>query len=391
MEMGISKTTTSTEVTDDNSNSSSTTHTQTRNHISFAAPYAVGEKVLTNHSDCLYEAKVRQVEYRNTKGWQFLVHYLGWKKRWDEWLDLDRLMKHTEENMRKKHDLDEKLGNDKNAKVPRGSLAKSKPTNVSRGRKRRNESVIKGKPAVDPDKLVNIQIPPTLKKQLVDDCEFITHLGKLVKLPRTPNVKGILKNYFDYRLKKCGSVGDSVEEIMKGLSCYFDKALPVMLLYKNERQQYQEACPANVFPSAIYGAEHLLRLFVKLPELLFHASVEEETLMELQAHLIDFLRFLQKNQSTFFLSTYHVAEGIENSTNKQVYFFHQNDVKSDLCVCLVKPAYVYVWTQPVHVEEHKNQLHMLLRAANFFPSQIDVIPGVLLLVSLVTITFPGYL
>ncbi|RDX61873.1 Protein MRG2, partial [Mucuna pruriens] len=183
--------------------------------------------------------------------------------------------------------------------------------------KRRNESVIKGKPAVDPDKLVNIQIPPTLKKQLVDDCEFITHLGKLVKLPRTPNVNDILKNYLHYRLKKCDSMADSVEEIMKGLCCYFDKALPVMLLYKNERQQYQEACPANVFPSATYGAEHLLRLFVKLPELLFHASVEEETLVELQAHLLDFLRFLQKNQSTFFLSTYHVAEDIENSTNKQ--------------------------------------------------------------------------
>ncbi|KAG5030738.1 hypothetical protein JHK82_014343 [Glycine max] len=353
MEMGISKTTTktSTEVTDNNSNSnsnsSSTTQTETDNHISVAAPYAVGEKVLVYHSDCLYEAKLRQAEYHNTKGWHFLVHYLGWKKSWDEWLDLDRLMKHTEENMRKKHDLDEKLGNDKNAKIPRGSLAKSKTTNVSRGRKRRNESVIKEKPAVDLEKLVNIQIPPTLKKQLVDDCEFITHLGKLVKLPRTPNVKGILKNYFDYRLKKCGSMGDSVEEIMKGLSCYFDKALPVMLLYKNEHQQYQEACPANVFPSAIYGAEHLLRLFdgsvvimpfvdskmlalwvqacmslllyahVKLPELLFHASIEEKTLVELQAHLIDFLRFLQKNQSTFFLSTYHVAEGIENSTNKQ--------------------------------------------------------------------------
>lgn len=64
MEMGISKTTTSTEVTDDNSNSSSTTHTQTRNHISFAAPYAVGEKVLVYHSDCLYEAKVG-VQYYN--------------------------------------------------------------------------------------------------------------------------------------------------------------------------------------------------------------------------------------------------------------------------------------------------------------------------------------
>ncbi|TKY68218.1 MRG2 protein [Spatholobus suberectus] len=117
------------------------------------------------------------------------------------------------------------------------------------------------KPAVDPDELVNIQIPPKLKKQLVDDCQFITHLGKLVKLPRTPNVNDILKNYFDCRLKKCGPMADSAEEIMKGLCCYFDKVLPVMLLYKNVRQQYQEACPANVFPSAIYGAEHLLRLF----------------------------------------------------------------------------------------------------------------------------------
>nr|XP_007136719.1 hypothetical protein PHAVU_009G068400g [Phaseolus vulgaris]ESW08713.1 hypothetical protein PHAVU_009G068400g [Phaseolus vulgaris] len=229
---------------------------------------------------------------------------------------MDRLMKHTEENMRKKHALDEKHGIDKNPKAPRGPLAKSKSTNVSRGRKRRNESVIKLKPALDPDKLVSIQIPPTLKKQLVDDSEFITHLGKLVKLPRSPNVKDILKNYFDYRLKKCGSMADSVEEIMKGLCSYFDKALPVMLLYKTERQQYQEACPANVFPSAIYGAEHLLRLFVKLPELLFHASIEEETLIGLQAQLLDFLRFLQKNQSTFFLSTYHVAEDIKISSNK---------------------------------------------------------------------------
>jgi mortality factor 4-like protein 1 len=48
---------------------------------------------------------------------------------------------------------------------------------------------------------------------------------------------------------------------MKGLCCYFDKALPTMLLYNNERQQYQEACPNDIVPSDIYGAEHLLRLF----------------------------------------------------------------------------------------------------------------------------------
>ncbi|KAI5404255.1 Protein mrg2, variant 4 [Lathyrus oleraceus] len=165
-------------------------------------------------------------------------------------------------------------------------------------------------------------IPPTLRKQLVDDFEFITHLGKLVKLPRTPNVNDIFKTYFDYRLKKSGPIADSVEEIMKGLCCYFDKALPVMLLYNNERQQYQEACPNDIVPSAIYGAEHLLRLFVKLPELLFHANIEGDTLAELQAQILDFLRFLRKNQRAFFLSSYHVQEDVENSSDKRFCVTH---------------------------------------------------------------------
>lgn len=56
-------------------------------------------------------------------------------------------------------------------------------------------------------------------------------------------------------------MADCVGEIMKGLRCYFDKALPVMLLYKSERQQYEETVVDDVDPSTIYGAEHLLRLF----------------------------------------------------------------------------------------------------------------------------------
>ncbi|MED6218578.1 hypothetical protein PIB30_027916 [Stylosanthes scabra] len=279
-------------------------------------PFAVAEKVLAKHKGRFYEAKVRQVELKEDQ-WHCLVHYLGWKKSWDEWLPTDCLMKDTEDNMQIKLAIDEKFGHDK-TKLHRASFNKPKtPNNETRVRKRKSEALTKEESEVPPDKLVNIQIPPTLRKQLVDDCEFITHLGKLVKLPRTPNVNDIMKNYFDYRLKKCGSISNSVEEIMKGLCCYFDKALPVKLLYKNERQQYQEACPDNTTPSTVYGAEHLLRLFVKLPELLSQASIEEESLTELQAQLVDILRFLQRNQSTYFLSTYHVPDDIENSTNKQ--------------------------------------------------------------------------
>ena len=56
-------------------------------------------------------------------------------------------------------------------------------------------------------------------------------------------------------------ITDSVGEILKGIRCYFNKALPVMLLYKKEQPQYQET--NDISPSAVYGADNLLRLFGK--------------------------------------------------------------------------------------------------------------------------------
>ncbi|KAF3951595.1 hypothetical protein CMV_022778 [Castanea mollissima] len=279
-----------------------------------SAPFSEGEKVLAFHSSLIYEAKVKKIEYRNRE-WRFFVHYLGWNKNWDEWVGLDRLLKFTEENVQKQQALNQKQSIDKNTKQVRALQIIPKSPNAARVKKRKNDSASKEKGMIPLDKLANIQIPPPLKKQLVDDCDFITHLGKLVKLPRAPNVDEILKKYLGYRLKKDNSIADSVGEILKGLRCYFDKALPAMLLYKSERRQYNEAISVGP-PSTVYGAEHLLRLFVKFPELLYYAKIEEETLMELQQELVEFLKFLQKHRSAFFLSTYHAPEDIETSTDK---------------------------------------------------------------------------
>lgn len=50
--------------------------------------------------------------------------------------------------------------------------------------------------------------------------------------------------------------------MLNGLRSYFDKALPTLLLYKRERQQFeQQINDPTASPSTIYGAEHLLRLF----------------------------------------------------------------------------------------------------------------------------------
>ncbi|XP_048396312.1 male-specific lethal 3 homolog isoform X4 [Stegostoma tigrinum] len=60
-------------------------------------------------------------------------------------------------------------------------------------------------------------------------------------------------------------------------------------------------------PSYIYGAHHLLRLFVKLPELLGKMQITDRNLKVLVKHLELFLRFLAEYQEDFFSESAYVA------------------------------------------------------------------------------------
>uniref|UniRef100_A0A0D3HMV1 Uncharacterized protein n=1 Tax=Oryza barthii TaxID=65489 RepID=A0A0D3HMV1_9ORYZ len=287
-----------------------------------------GERVLAYHGPLLYEAKVQKSENKEDE-WRYHVHYLGhivvyhhvWVVPhlcpWDEWVTNDRLLKLTDENIRKQQELEKSQVVDKNVKSGRSAQHKPKGSNadaktdkedtkiIVKGKKRKSQpGGTEEKERKSSESLFMSHFPSTLKKQLVDDWEFVTQLGKLVKLPRSPTVDDILKKYLEHRTKKDNKINDSYAEILKGLRCYFDKALPAMLLYKKERQQYSEEVKGDVSPSTIYGAEHLLRLFVKLPELLASVNMEEDALNKLQQKLLDILKFLQKNQSSFFLSAY---------------------------------------------------------------------------------------
>lgn len=275
-----------------------------------------GEKVLAYHGPLIYDTKIQKAEFRK-KEWKYFVHYLGWSKNWDEWVGADRLMKPTEENLEKQKKLFKNQTGDKLSKgrVPAGkqksaaekdeSKTENKPS-VGRGKKRKSDPVSEAKSPEEPDHALKIPLPGTLKRQLVEDWEFVTQMGKLVKLPRFPSVQDIFKKYTDFKTKRDGVVEDSLVEVLNGLRSYFDKSLPAMLLYPQERAQYASAVPhgSDISPSSIYGAEHLLRLFVKLSELLVYTNMEHEALTQLQHKLADFLKFLQRNQSNFFLTSY---------------------------------------------------------------------------------------
>jgi len=62
--------------------------------------------------------------------------------------------------------------------------------------------------------------------------------------------------------------------------------------------------------SEIYGAEHLLRLFVKLPSVLAHTDLEENNCKVLVDSFQDILKFMSRNASSLFLQEYeHASAG----------------------------------------------------------------------------------
>ncbi|XP_074364698.1 protein MRG1-like [Apium graveolens] len=167
--------------------------------------YLEGEKVLAFYGGKWYPAKVRKVEYeKQIEAWTYWVHYIGWNKRYDEWILDAQLLKKFSEECSQKH-----LG--------------------KRGRSAMEDPLI-----MEENKL-SIEIPQALKTQLLNDREYVTNSSK-VKRDNSRNLKGLCN--------------------------YFNKALSTKLLYKTELQQYDEVRAKNIQPSTIYGAEHFLRLLV---------------------------------------------------------------------------------------------------------------------------------
>lgn len=49
--------------------------------------------------EMLYEAKVLDTRAgENGEGWEFKIHYKGWKASWDDWVPQDRVLKFSDEN-----------------------------------------------------------------------------------------------------------------------------------------------------------------------------------------------------------------------------------------------------------------------------------------------------
>ncbi|KAG0148209.1 hypothetical protein CROQUDRAFT_41727 [Cronartium quercuum f. sp. fusiforme G11] len=274
--------------------------------------FTENERVLCYHGPLIYEAKVTEEWKADTsdptrrKGAHYWVHYRGWKQSWDEWVPEDRLLKLNEENLRKQKELNEarrlkdipekSIGKDRLTDGRVGSTVDKGKKPEGRGTKRSRE--LGAEPEEEPSKRphIRIVIPEPLKLQLVDDWEAVTRMNRLVTLPRNPNVSTIFQEYEEYAAQSKSSPQSKnlIREVLAGLKVYFDKSLGHSLLYRYERQQYIDIRKKpefeNTLMSDIYGAEHLLRLFVNLPEMISHTPMDPEVVSIVRDHISDILQ-----------------------------------------------------------------------------------------------------
>lgn len=276
--------------------------------------FEVGAVVLAYHGSLLYEAKILSVQRGPTgEAAAYLVRFQGWKKSWDATVARDSVFEHNEENLRVAHLLLKGAKMRQQAIRPIEDPSQDKADGTSKdGGEDDNEGAAAKRSdtqhvSTTADAL--FQLPLGLKRQLVDDWEFITKEQRLVDLPRDVTVDGILQKWLNSRKSPADM---ACREVADGLHTYFNAALPAILLYRFERPQYNEKFHGAIgneelLPSSVYGAEHLLRLLLKLPFMLENTGVDIEMMQRIAEKVNDLAKYMQKNGRTLFLAEYENA------------------------------------------------------------------------------------
>ncbi|EIW77837.1 MRG-domain-containing protein [Coniophora puteana RWD-64-598 SS2] len=296
--------------------------------------YQVNERVLCYHGPLIYEAKILKTEEwdeTNTltgfSGPHFFVHYKGWKQTWDEWVPMDRLMKFNDSNVQLQKAL---MAQASAAASGSGTGTKNKSVHTGHkdgvsGRGGRKDGGRGTKRARDDDDShkkpeMKLTVPEILKVVLVDDWEAITKNSQLVTLPRTPNVVEVLQLFKEYVAAQGKNTPlrepDLVlPTICSGLQVYFDRSLGANLLYRFERPQYAEIRKKYVTGpkvtvgqekdmSAIYGAEHLLRMLVAMPQMVANSTMDGESVGLVRDYVNELLNFMASAREKLFLTEY---------------------------------------------------------------------------------------
>ncbi|KAK9506631.1 hypothetical protein O3M35_008526 [Rhynocoris fuscipes] len=316
--------------------------------------YQEGEKVLCFHGPLIYEAKCLQSRFdEKEKIVQYHIHYSGWNKSWDEWVPETRVLKYNETNIQKQKELHkaqkaepknkkgkkrsvsgkesesnkEKDANDSRSSTPNTeknagkantsatfSSSQDSASDVPKRKRAKTDPTVESEEQFLTKVEIKVKIPDELKPILVDDWQNICAHKKLLKFPVRITADSIMEEYLAQKVSSKNTTPNKENartDMINGIRSYFNVMLGPQLLYECERKQYLEIMRekgTTVKPSSVYGAVHLLRLFVRIGRALAYTRLDEKHVQCLLVLLQDFLKHLQKNVATYFSPQDYVAD-----------------------------------------------------------------------------------
>lgn len=321
-----------------------------------------GERIICASGPMRYEARVLEVRDAKspadkTSKMEFFVHYQGWNKNWDEWVDESRVFQFNEVNVAAMKAMKSTPKNKGTGSARKklmtstpssstavvGTISKDQrdnlkdPSNVSSisSQGSISESIADNieldidEPfqSLDSNKEVKIKLPDELKNWLIDDDNNIKN-KKLTTMPAKPNIFQILRDFVAQKKgtsTKFASTGAGhdkeaiLNELTLGIKDYFNVMLGSHLLYKFERIQYQSLLKEqgkDIDLTQHYGVIHLVRLFTKIGKYLSVTTLDSQSVQTILNYIQELLKFVAKQPNLFDLEkNYTIAppEYIKNA------------------------------------------------------------------------------
>lgn len=275
-------------------------------------------------------AKCMNVRTKNGKR-EYFIHYVGWKKSWDQWVASDRVLKYTDENMKKvpvkrnastSRTTTDNVLNSRATSTPvreqvqvvtpsarrnSGALDDSSRTPVPSTSKVGDTSSIVPKPQIrrrrksESSKYIEfnqleIHVPPEFFFYVQNTVDKVVLEKRKIKIPVTRTVDSLHKMFIRCLAR---NVIDKNEFIILrsfaiGVLSIFNVVCPTKLLLDRERASYNELMKTNptLVPSAIFGVNHLCRLFLQLGSLLRYMELSPSDMQSVQHYSCCYIAFL---------------------------------------------------------------------------------------------------
>lgn len=264
----------------------------------------VDERIICEHKGWKYEARVLKIEEDRPD--KYFVHYQGWNKNWDEWVDDRRVHQYNDTNLAAMKEQKVSNAKSRGTGSARKKLAvqqnQSNSSTISSQGSVNTSIIVEPEEPIQLDKEVKIKIPEQLKNLLIDDDNNIKN-KKLTVLPAKTTISTILKDFIYHKKTSTKTSVDKevvLNELTLGIKDYFNAMLGAHLLYKFERNQYQILLKEHGKDADLtvhYGIIHLVRLFTKIGRPLAVTSLDSQSIQTIVNYIQDLLKFISK-QST---------------------------------------------------------------------------------------------